>query len=133
MLIAVAEILEQQIQLVVTDCSPLAQNLKGGIYSTRIWRFADFSTRLDYLLAGFRVVPHAVAYGSRAHSQWAAQAAADQSEEGFTMAIHVVRQRGTRLGPASRWLIEDVRKRLANWEPCAGSGKTKRAARRRLA
>ena len=32
--------------------------------------------------------------------------------EGLTMAIHVVRRRDTRLGPTSRWLIEDVRKRL---------------------
>jgi hypothetical protein len=36
------------------------------------------------------------------------------------MAIHVVRQRGTRLGPANRWLIDDVRKRVANWEPWLG-------------
>ena len=34
--------------------------------------------------------------------------------------------------PASRWLIEDIRKRLANWEPCAGAEKAKQAARRRL-
>jgi DNA-binding transcriptional LysR family regulator len=53
--------------------------------------------------------------------------------EGMTMAIHVVRQRGTRLGPASRWLIEDVRKRLASWEPCAGSEKAEQTARRLLA
>ena len=35
------ETLEQQVQLVVTDRSPLTQNLKGGIYSARVWRFAD--------------------------------------------------------------------------------------------
>jgi DNA-binding transcriptional LysR family regulator len=46
------EIREQQIQLVVMDRSSLTPNLKGGIYSARIWRFADFSTRLEYLLGG---------------------------------------------------------------------------------
>jgi DNA-binding transcriptional LysR family regulator len=52
-----------------------------------------------------------------------------RQSEGLTMAIHVVRQRGTRLGPASRWLIDDVRKRLANWKPCADSEKTEEAAK----
>ena len=47
------EVLEQHIQLVVTDRSSLTPNLRGGIYSMRIWRFADLSTRLDYLLGGF--------------------------------------------------------------------------------
>ena len=49
--------------------------------------------------------------------------------EGLTMAIHVVRRRGTRLGPASRWLIEDARKRLSDWEPCGGSARAKETAR----
>jgi DNA-binding transcriptional LysR family regulator len=47
------EIPEQQIQLLVIDVPPSRKNLKGGIYSARIWRFADFSTRLEYLLGGF--------------------------------------------------------------------------------
>jgi DNA-binding transcriptional LysR family regulator len=117
------EILEQQIQLVVTDRSPLTQNLKGGIYSARIWRFADFSSRLDYLLAGFgwcHMPWHRVHEHIRAGRLKRLEI---RQSEGLTMAIHVVRQRGTRPGPASRWLIEDVRKRLANGEPCAGSEK----------
>lgn len=44
----------------------------------------------------------------------------------MTMPIHVVRQRGTRLGPASRWFIDDLGKRLATWEPCAGTAHAKR-------
>jgi DNA-binding transcriptional LysR family regulator len=55
-----------------------------------------------------------------------------RQSEGLTMAIHVVRQRGVRLGPASRWLIEDVRKRLADWTPCGGSTEPKEAARKLL-
>jgi DNA-binding transcriptional LysR family regulator len=127
------EVLEQQIQLVVTDRSSLTQNLKGGIYSARIWRFADFATRLDYLLGGFgwcHMPWHMVREHIRAGRL--KQLEIGQSE-GLTMAIHVVRQRGTRLGPASRWLIEDLRRGLSDWEPCAGSEKAKAAARRLLA
>jgi DNA-binding transcriptional LysR family regulator len=50
--------------------------------------------------------------------------------EGLTFAIHVVRQRGHRLGPASHWLIEDLRKRLADWQPCQGSEKAEAMARK---
>ncbi len=48
-----ADLLAQQVQLVLTDRSPLTSNLKGSIYSSRIWRFADVSTRHEYLRAGF--------------------------------------------------------------------------------
>jgi DNA-binding transcriptional LysR family regulator len=127
------ETLEQQIQLVVTDRSPLSQNLKGAIYSARVWRFADFSTRLDYLLGGFgwcHMPWHMVSHHIRAGRL--KQLDISQSE-GFTLAIHVVRQRGHRLGPASRWLIEDLRKRLAEWKPCNGSDKANEMARKQLA
>jgi DNA-binding transcriptional LysR family regulator len=123
------EILEQQIQLVVTDRSSLTQNLRGGIYSTRIWRFADFSTRLDYLLGGFGWC-HMPWHMVREYIRAGALKQLDISQsEGLTMAIHVVRQKGTRLGPASRWLVEDLKKRLADWKPCEGSAKAEKASR----
>lgn len=126
------EILEQQIQLVVTDRSSLTPNLRGGIYSTRIWRFADFSTRLDYLLGGFGWC-HMPWHMVREHIHAGRLKQLDISQsEGMTMAVHVVRRKGTRLGPAGRWLIEDLKKRLANWEPCEGSEKAEEAARRLL-
>ena len=40
-------------QLVLTDRTQVTAGFSGGIVSARIWRFADLSTRLDYLLAGF--------------------------------------------------------------------------------
>ena len=40
-------------QLVLTDRTALTQNWVGGIVSLHLWRFADLSTRLDFLLAGF--------------------------------------------------------------------------------
>ncbi|HLW92939.1 MAG TPA: LysR family transcriptional regulator, partial [Roseiarcus sp.] len=47
------EALEPHVQLVLTDRTPLTQNIRGGIVSHHIWRFADLSTRLDFLVAGF--------------------------------------------------------------------------------
>ena len=112
------ETLEQQIQLVVTDRSPLTQNLKGGIYSARIWRFADFSTRLEYLLGGFGWC-HMPWHMIREHIRAGRLKQLDiRQSMGRTMPVHVVRQRGTRLGPASLWLIADLQRRLAGWNPC---------------
>ena len=124
------EVLEQQTQLVVTDRSSLTPNLRGGIYNTtRIWRFADFSTRLDYLLGGFgwchmpwHMVREHIRAGQLKHLEIS-------QSEGLTVPVVLVRHKGTRLGPASRWLVDDVRKRLANWEPCAGSEKAEEAAK----
>jgi DNA-binding transcriptional LysR family regulator len=120
------DVLERQIQLVLTDRSPLTANLKGGIYSSHIWRFADLATRLEYLLGGFGWC-HMPWHMVRDHidSGRLKQLEISQSE-GLTMPIHVVRQRGTRLGPASHWLIADLKDRLSDWKPCAGSAKRKR-------
>src|SRR6202008_2518428 len=83
------EILEQQVQLVVTDRSPLTQNLRGGIYSARIWRFADFSTRLDYLLAGFGWC-HMPWHMIREHVRAGRLKQLDISQsKGLTMPVHV--------------------------------------------
>jgi DNA-binding transcriptional LysR family regulator len=127
------EILEQQIQLVVTDRSSLTPNLKGGIYSARIWRFADFATRLEYLLGGFGWC-HMPWHMIRKHIRAGRLRQLDISQsKGMTMPVHVVRQRGARLGPASRWLIADLQQRLTDWNPCEGSpeaaGRARRASR----
>jgi DNA-binding transcriptional LysR family regulator len=126
------EVLEQQTQLVVTDRSSLAPNLKGGIYSTRIWRFADFATRLDYLLGGFGWC-HMPWHMVRGHIHAGRLKQLDiRQSEGMTMPIHVVRRKGTRFGPASRWFIDDLKIRLASWAPCEGSAQAEEAARRLL-
>jgi DNA-binding transcriptional LysR family regulator len=126
------DVLERQIQLVLTDRSPLTANLKGSIYSSRIWRFADLATRLEYLLGGFGWC-HMPWHMVRDHidSGRLKQLEISQSE-GLTMPIHVVRQRGTRLGPASQWLLANLKDRLGDWKPCAGSAKAEAAARKLL-
>jgi DNA-binding transcriptional LysR family regulator len=106
------EALEPQVQLVLTDRTPLTQNLAGGIISRHIWRFADLSTRLDFLLAGFgwcnmpgHMVSDHIAAGRLKRFQIA-------NQDEFTLPIYVVHERGRAPGKAGRWLIDDLRQRV---------------------
>lgn len=116
------EALEPHVQLVLTDRTPLTQNFSGGIVSHRVWRFADLSTRLEFLLAGFgwcRMPLHLVR-GPIADGRLKALKLAESNA--FQFLAHVVHVRGREIGRAARWLIEDVRERIAaNSIPAAPS------------
>jgi DNA-binding transcriptional LysR family regulator len=106
------ETLEQHIQLVLTDRTPLTAGLTGGIISPRTWRFADLNTRLEYLLSGFGwcyMPVHMV----RDHIAEGRLKALDLRENtARTFPVHVVHERGRAPGKAGRWLIEDLRQRV---------------------
>src|SRR5207245_200565 len=100
------EQLEPHVQLVLTDRTPLTHNTRGGIFSLRIWRFADMATRLDYLLAGFgwcnmplHLVESHIAAGRLHRLQL-------KETTRLEFPVHVVHQRGRRPGRAGRWLID---------------------------
>ena len=107
---------EPHVQLVLTDRTPLNQ-MNAGVISHRIWRFADLTTRLDFLLAGFgwcnmpehMVAPH-IAAGRLKRLRLA-------ENDGFDLPIHVAHERGRMPGRAGRWLIEDLRARLRSEGP----------------
>jgi DNA-binding transcriptional LysR family regulator len=106
------EALEPQVQLVLTDRTPLSQNIHGGIVSHTVWRFADLSTRLEFLLAGFgwcnmpehMVQPHIDAGRLKR--------LVTGERDAFDFRMHVVNERGREIGRAARWLIADLRERL---------------------
>src|SRR5208337_3716027 len=105
--------LEPHVQLVLTDRTPLTQNFSGGIVSHHIWRFADLSTRLEFLLAGFgwcRMPAHLV-LGPISDGRLKELKLAEFSS--FQFLAHVVQVRGHEIGRAGRWLIEDLRARMA--------------------
>lgn len=112
------EALEPYVQLVLTDRTDVTRNLQGGIIASRVWRFADLSTRLEFLLGGFgwcnmplhMVEDHIVA-GRLKRLVIAGQ-------PGVELPLHIVHARGRRLGRASRWLIDDLRARLTT---CPGA------------
>ena len=99
-------------QLVLTDRTALTQNIFGGIVSRHIWRFADLSTRLDFLLAGFgwcNMPAHAVAEHIAAGRLKKLEIA---NQDATSMPICVVHGRGRAPGRAGRWLIADLRERM---------------------
>ena len=106
------DIVEAQTQLVLIDRSPLTLNTSNNVFSTRIWRFADIATRLDYLLAGFGWC-HMPTWLIEDHiREGRLKRLRLVQSSGRKVAMHVVRQPGQRLGPASQWLVEDLRWRL---------------------
>jgi DNA-binding transcriptional LysR family regulator len=112
------ETLEPYVQLVLTGRTAFAQNLRGGIISNNLWRFADLTTRLEFLLAGFgwcnmpwhMIEEHVVA--GRLKRLSIAQ------EEPMEFRLYVVSERGRRFGRAGRWLVADLRERL---KTCPGA------------
>jgi DNA-binding transcriptional LysR family regulator len=115
--------LEKYVQLVLTDRTPLSQNLRGGIVSLHIWRFADLGTRLEFLLAGFgwcNMPRHLVRDHIRAGRL---KELAIKDRNNLTLPMHIVYDRGRPPGKAGRWFIEELRKRLAQCIPLkAGVG-----------
>jgi DNA-binding transcriptional LysR family regulator len=107
--------IEPHVQLVLTDRTPLNQ-INAGVISHRIWRFADLTTRLDFLLAGFgwcNMPEHMVASHITAGRIKRLRLA---ENDGFDIPIHVAHERGRTPGRAGRWLIEDLRHRLRSAE-----------------
>lgn len=106
--------LEKFVQLVLTDRTPLSQNLRGGIVSLRIWRFADLATRLEFLLAGFgwcNMPLHLVAK----HIEAGRLKQLDLKDRAvMSLPLHVVYERVRPPGRAGRWFIGELRRLLAS-------------------
>jgi len=113
------ETLEPHVQLVLTGRTAFAQNLRGGIISRHLWRFADLATRLEFLLAGFgwcnmprHMVEEHISAGRLK------RLAIAEEEEAPEFRIYVASERGRELGRAGKWLVADLRERL---KTCPGS------------
>lgn len=108
------ERLRNETQLVLTDRTPLSENLWGAILSTRIWRFADLGTRLDYLRAGFgwcnmpiHLVADDIATGRLVRLRL-------EELDGYESPVYAVHLRGKPPGRAGRWLLERLKGALAD-------------------
>lgn len=105
--------LEPHIQLVLSDpVDPGGGNY--GLSSGRLWRFVDLGRRLDFLLAGFgwcRMPLHLIAEPMATGQLRAIQIIDDQApQEGLP--IYAAHRRNHSLGPAGRWLLDQLRGRL---------------------
>ncbi|MCB1497192.1 MAG: LysR family transcriptional regulator [Bauldia sp.] len=119
------EALEQSLQLVLTDRTPVSEGLSGGIISHRTWRFADQTTRLDFLLAGFGWchMPRHMVRWDIAAGRLKELELKERTRNEFP--IHVIHERGRPPGRAGRWLIDRIRQRLPE---CVGRGALPAAA-----
>jgi DNA-binding transcriptional LysR family regulator len=105
------DVLERQVQLVLTDRSPASAGFSAGIVSHRQWRFADLNTRLEFLLEGFgwcnMPLPIVVEHIRAGRLKVLDIAQHDAPE----FRIHAVYPRGRLPGKAGRWLIDTLRER----------------------
>ncbi len=105
--------LASHVQLVLSDpVDPGGENY--GLSSARLWRFVDLGRRLDFVKAGFgwcrmpeHLVAAPIAEGTlvplRIHDDTAPQ-------QGLT--IYAAHKRDRILGPAGRWLLDDLTRRV---------------------
>lgn len=112
--------LEPQVQLVLSDPLDIAGD-NYGLASARLWRFVDLGRRMDFLLAGFgwcRMPEHLIAAPMAAGQLQALHITDDFApREGLT--IYAAHRRNRALGPAGRWLLDDLQQRLSPSRPAA--------------
>jgi DNA-binding transcriptional LysR family regulator len=103
--------LEPHVQLVLSD--PIdTSGPSYGLASARLWRFVDLQRRLDMLLAGFgwcRMPGHLIVQPLAEGRLVRLEMAEDGAREDLT--IYAAHLRDRPLGPAGRWLLDDLKLR----------------------
>jgi DNA-binding transcriptional LysR family regulator len=104
------------VQLVLSD--PVdARGPDYGLAGDRLWRFVDIGRRLDFLLAGFgwcRMPMHLIEE-PLATGRLVKIALAEDHTPAQGLTIYAAHLRDREAGPAGRWLLADLRARLAGW------------------
>ncbi len=110
---ATASDLEPHVQLVLSD--PVDHNgANYGLSSARLWRFVDLARRLDFVLAGFgwcRMPEHLISAAVAAGKLKVIEIENDSSPRDG-LVIYAAHRRDRLLGPAGRWLLDDLQQRL---------------------
>ena len=108
------EVITQHVQLVLTDRTPLTEGFQGNVLGTRIWRFVDMNTRLEYLLDGFGwcyMPMHLVGAHIKQRQLQLLDIVEHRGRE-FSLPLHVMHERSRPPGRAGRWLIAELRRQL---------------------
>ena len=107
--------LEAHVQLVLSDGFG-AEGPSYGVISPRVWRFVDLGRRLDFLLAGFGwcKMPPYVVEPYLADGRLVQLRISDGSiAPDRPVPVYAAHIRDRPLGRGGRWLLDDLRKRLA--------------------
>lgn len=105
--------LEAHIQLILSDpIEPTGPNY--GLASSRLWRFVDLGRRFDFLLAGFGWcrMPEHVAASAIASGRLEYFEIDDDTAPREDLTIYAAHRRDRGLGPAGRWLLDQLRSNL---------------------
>ncbi|MBX3657375.1 MAG: LysR family transcriptional regulator [Ramlibacter sp.] len=110
---ATAADLEAHVQLVLSDpVDPTGPNY--GVSSARLWRFVDLGRRLDFVLAGLGWcrMPEFLVADLMASGRLKGLRIRDDPTPREGLTIHAAHPRDRALGPAGRWLLNDLKQRL---------------------
>lgn len=107
--------LADQVQLVLTDRSELSAGRDYGVKSASTWRLADLSTKHAFLRdgVGWGNMPLHMVSGDLADGTLVSIDVEDMLPKGYSMTIAAFHRASQPLGPAARWLIDDLKARYA--------------------
>lgn len=102
--------LTRHIQLVLTDRSTLSKGQDLGVFSTRTWRLADLGAKHAFLRAGlgWGGMPAELVQADLARGTLV-KIVAEDSPEGFVVAMSAVYRTEAPPGMAGRWFIERLK------------------------
>jgi DNA-binding transcriptional LysR family regulator len=116
--------LSEQVQLVLTDRSPLSQGKQFGVIAHKTWRLADLGAKHAFLIAG-------LGWGSMPMPMIEGDLAAGRLVEldtesgawpyGNQMTLYSLYRLDTPPGPAGRWLIQRLRNQAVQAPPRGAS------------
>jgi len=106
---------EAHVQLVLASTHDEADT-SYGVVSHRVWRFVDLGRRLDFLLAGFgwcKMPPDLVQPHLASGRLVALDIADETAAPSRSLPVYAAHVRDRPLGRGGRWLLDDLRRRLA--------------------
>jgi DNA-binding transcriptional LysR family regulator len=109
--------LETEVQLVITDRTPITAGRDHSVLSKRTWRFADVSARLEFLRAGFGWCNMPVPLVRDDIAAGRLKVLDIQGNTPRVFSVFVVHDRTHPPGRAGRWLVEEMRRLLPD---CTG-------------
>jgi len=114
------EVLQEHVQLILTDPYD-SSGPSHGVVSSRVWRFVDMGSRLEFLLAGsgWATIPSHLVTPFLANGRLVVLRIEDPGVTPAFIPIFAAHERNRPPRPAARSLLDDLRKRLSSQSPTA--------------